>query len=150
MKVLIVVVLGLIAFAIYQAYKASQDESKEARTLKSLPPSVQHVVSQMDATTQTALFNEYETKRKKRSVGYIVWFLLGWHYLYTGKVGLQFAFWFTLGGFGLWWLADLFRMPSIIRSANEQIARQAVQTLHIGATYAIASSGRSPEPTAIA
>jgi TM2 domain-containing membrane protein YozV len=153
MKVIvIVVVLAGIGFAIYQAWKASQTESKEGRALKSLPPSVQHVVAQMDGTTQSALFNEYFQKRRKLSVAYLLWILLGWHYLYCRRVGMQFAFWFTLGGFGIWWFIDLFRMPGIVRGANEQIARQAVQTLHIGATYNLARAagdanpGRAPAP----
>jgi len=55
--------------------------------------------------------------------------------LYTRQVGLQFAFWFTLGGFGIWWLVDLFRMPSIVRGCNEQIAREALQTLALGNAF---------------
>jgi hypothetical protein len=131
-NLIILLVLVGACFAAYNAWKASQEESSEARTVKSLPPSVQHTVAQMDAAAQSAFFNEYESKKKKRSVGYIIWLVCGWHYLYTRKVGLQFAFWFTLGGFGMWWIADLFRMSGIIRSCNEQIAREALQTLAIG------------------
>ena len=129
--ILLLVIVGG-SYAAYLAYKSSQEESSEARTVKSLPPSVQHTVAQMDSLSQNAFFNEYESKKKKRSVAYIIWLLCGWHYLYTKKVGLQFAFWFTFGGVGIWWIADLFRMPGIVRSCNEQIARQALQTLAIG------------------
>lgn len=131
-----ILVIVAAAAAGYQFVRASQEESKEARTVKSLPPSVQHVVAQMDGGTQAAFFNEYDRKKKRKSIGYLAWFFLAWHYLYARKVGMQFAFWFTLGGFGLWWFVDLFRMPSIIRSVNEQMAREALQTLHIGAAFA--------------
>ena len=126
---IVLVVLAAIAYAVYRAYTAAQEESKEVRTIRSLPPSIQHVVSLMDGRSQAALFNEYEQKKKKISVGYILWFIFGFHYLYYSKVGIQFLFWFTGAGLGFWALVDLFRMPSIARSANEQIACQALQAL---------------------
>src|SRR4051794_25807713 len=86
----------------------------------------------MDPSSQMAFFNEYEQKRKSVAVGYLTW-LIGFHYLYARKVGVQFAFWLTAGGFWIWYIADLFRLPAIIRSANEQIARQSLQTLSITA-----------------
>lgn len=132
---LALVVLAGIAFAVYQAMQAAKTESGEARTINSLPPTVRHAVLQLDGASQAALFNEFERKKKKLSVAYIAWFLLGWHYLYVGKVGVQFAFWLTFGGFWVWWFLDLFRMPSIVRGANEQIARQALQTLGVGQAF---------------
>lgn len=132
---LLLAVLAGIGFALYKASEASKQESSEARTVRSLPPSVQHVVLQMDPGAQSALFNEYESKKKRTSIGYIFWLFLGWHYIYARQIGLQFAFWFTLGGFGIWWLVDLFRMPSIIRACNEQVARQALQTLGLGTAF---------------
>lgn len=130
-----VLILGALGVAIYLSVRASRVESVEARTLASLPPSVQHVVARMDGTTQAALFNEYTVKRRKVSVGYLLWWFFGFHYLYAGKVGVQFLYWVTFGGIGIWALADLFRMPSIMRDANEQIARQALQTLHLATAY---------------
>lgn len=137
MKSLIILILFVGgAYAIYKAYTSSQEEAREARTVKALPPSVRHVVAQMDGPSQAAFFNEYEQKKKKKSIAWLMWFVFGWHYIYVGKIGTQFAYWFTFGGFGLWAIADLFRMPSIIQSANDQVARQALQTLQIGASFA--------------
>jgi hypothetical protein len=130
----ILVVAGL-GTAIYSAVKASRTEDAEARTLENLPASVQHVVARMDGTTQAAFFNEYVAARRKVSVGYVLWCFFGFHYLYAHKVGIQFLYWITLGGCGIWALADLFRMPSIMRDANDQIARQALQTLHLATAY---------------
>ncbi len=129
--VLPIIILAIIAFVIYRAVKASKDETSEERTIKSLPPTIQHTVSQMDPMSQNAFFNEFQKKRKKLSVAYVLW-LFGFHYLYLGKVGLFFAYWLTAGGLGIWAIADLFRMPSIVRSANEGNARDALQTLAIG------------------
>ena len=47
--------------------------------------------------------------------------ILGAHYLYLGRVGLQILFWVTLGGFGLWLLIDLFRVPDLVNEYNMPI-----------------------------
>lgn len=131
--IFLIIVVALCAGG-YKAYKANQDETSEARTVNSLPPTVQHTVAQMDTMSQSAFFNEYEKKKRKLAIAYVAWFFIGFHYLYTKKVGVQFAFWATwfIGIGEIWWVVDLFRMPSIVRSCNEGIARDALQTLSIG------------------
>lgn len=52
---------------------------------------------------------------------YIMWFLIGAHYAYLGKWGLQILYWITLGGLGLWALVDLFRIPGMVKDHNEPI-----------------------------
>ncbi len=128
-------VLVLIAFAIFRAVQSSKAENTELGTLQALPPSIQQVVSKMDPETRNVFFREYAQKRKPLYVGYILWFVLSLYYAYYRKVGLQFVFWITGGGFLIWWIIDLFRMPSIARQANEQIARQVLQTLQIGQAF---------------
>jgi hypothetical protein len=144
-KYIVIALLIFAAVAVVRAYTASQQESREARTLRGLPPSVQHVVARMDPQAQAALFNEYDRKRKRTSVGYLLW-LVGFHYLYYSKVGLFFAYFFTWGGLGFWALVDLFRMHSIARSANEQVARQALQTLGIAGFSALPVQQPAPAP----
>src|ERR1700677_1350121 len=135
MKAIGFVFLVGIIIAIVLAVRSSQAESKEGKTIASLPPTVQHAVASMDGPTQAALLNEYYDKRRKSSVGYLLWFIFGTHYLYVKKAGLWIVYFITGGGFGIWALIDLFRMPSIMRDANEQIARQALQTLQIGTSF---------------
>lgn len=144
---LVLLLLLVAAFVAFRVYKSSQEETSESRTIKSLPPSIQHVVGNMDRESQNAFFNEYERKKKKKSIGWIAWLILGWHYLYVAKVGLQFAFWFTAGGLGIWWLVDLFRMPSIVRAANEQIARDTIQTL--GTMSSFGAATENPEQSTV-
>lgn len=131
---LVLIVLVIIGIVAYKAYKANQLETSEERTVKSLPPTVQHTVAQMDTMAQNAFFNEYQKKKKKVAVAYMLW-LIGFHYIYVRKVGLFFAYWITGAGIGFWALADLFRMPSIVRTANEESAREALQTLSIGQQF---------------
>ena len=134
-RYLSIIFLAAVAYAIYSALKANKEENSEVREIKGLPPSVQAAVSSMDESTRNVFFAEYERRKKSIAVSYVAWILLGWHYLYNGKIGMQFAFWFTLGGFGIWWLVDLFRIPAIVRSSREANARQAILTLSAGANF---------------
>jgi TM2 domain-containing membrane protein YozV len=67
-------------------------------------------------------------KFKDVGMAYLLWFFLGAigvHKFYLGRKGLGIAYSLTVGfvGFGL--LYDLFTLPSQVRRANEEIARQA-------------------------
>lgn len=140
MKSLIsLLVLGVIGYALNQAFAASRSETSESKTARKLPATVQHTLVNMPAAAQTAFFAEFDRKRRKVSVGYFAW-IIGFHYLYARKVGVQFLFWFTGGGMLIWWFVDLFRIPSIMRSANEQAAREALATLGISAAFASTSA----------
>jgi len=67
--------------------------------------------------------NKYELQSKIKYTGhaYLFWFLLGAHYAYLGKWGVQLLYWFTLGGLGLWMLIDLFTMQSKVDRHNRPI-----------------------------
>jgi hypothetical protein len=49
-------------------------------------------------------------------VAYVLWFFLGWigiHHLYIGRgIGIWLVSLITFQGLGLWWLVDLFLIPS--------------------------------------
>jgi hypothetical protein len=64
-----------------------------------------------------------------------MWILFGLHYAYNRKIGLQFVYWFTLGGFFIWAFIDLFRMPLIVQGSNSIIAREIANTLALGNTF---------------
>ena len=109
--------------------------TSESRAVHSLPPSVQHAVSQMDPNSQNAFFFEYEGKKKKVPVGIVLVFLIGLHNLYLKKTGRQFLFWLALSTVGLgviWAIVDICRMKKLVMSANEVVAREILQTLAIG------------------
>ena len=134
---LLVVGLALVGVVGFFAHSAHREETREARTVASLPPSVGHVVAQMEPGAQAAFFKEYERFRKKTWLAYLLmWPLFGTHYFYLRKPLLNVLYWFTGAGAGLWGLIDIFRMRSLVREANEQSARQALQTLHTGAVFA--------------
>lgn len=58
---------------------------------------------------------------KSTGTAYLMYWFLGCHYGYVGKWGVQMAYWFTLGGFGMWILIDLFRVGGIVRRYNNKI-----------------------------
>jgi TM2 domain-containing membrane protein YozV len=53
---------------------------------------------------------------------YILWLspfgLVGGHYLYLGQIKMFYLYFFTLGLFGIGWIADFFRIPRVVRDIN--------------------------------
>lgn len=89
---------------------------------------------------------------KSSGTAYLCFFFLGCHYAYLGKWGLQFLYWFTLGGIGIWALVDLFHIPTkvnnhnlIITSQVESIEKKESEESHARnmAMMAAATSNRS-------
>lgn len=62
-----------------------------------------------------------ESKIKSTNTAYLFWFILGSHYAYFGKWGLQILFWLTLGGLGIWALVDFFTMAKKVDKVNRPI-----------------------------
>jgi TM2 domain-containing membrane protein YozV len=60
---------------------------------------------------------------KNKSVGtaYALWLLLGifgGHWFYLGRPGRGVLYFFTLGGFLIGWIVDLFTLPNHVRRIN--------------------------------
>lgn len=51
----------------------------------------------------------------------LLW-LIGSHYLYLDEWGVQILYWATVGGLFLWALADMVRIPAMVRAYNRRIA----------------------------
>ena len=52
---------------------------------------------------------------------YLLWLFLGFmgaHRFYLGRMGTGLVYLFTGGVFGLGWLVDMFRIPSLVRESN--------------------------------
>ncbi len=67
--------------------------------------------------------NKYQLQGKIKSTGVAIffWFLIGAHFAYLDKWGLQLLFWLTIGGLGIWWLIELFLSPGRVATYNEGI-----------------------------
>lgn len=60
---------------------------------------------------------------KTISDAYTLWFpfgLLGFHHYYLGNYACGVIYTFTAGLFGIGWIVDAFRIPSLVRSSNER------------------------------
>jgi hypothetical protein len=90
-----------------------------------LPARIKAIQAKLDPELWETFAREYTKRRKLLLIAYLLWFL-GWHYLYLGKFRLQFAFLSTIGGFFIWGLVDLFRLPSMVARHNEEIARDLI------------------------
>ena len=81
----------------------------------------------MSFTTEDMILIEQRASNEKKSAGaaYLLWFFLGWlsaHRFYLGKpvtAILQIFSYFILIGF-VWWLLDLFLIPSIIEDKMDE------------------------------
>lgn len=81
----------------------------------------------MSFTTEDMILIEQRAANEKKSAGaaYLLWFFLGWlsaHRFYLGKpvtAILQIFSYFILIGF-VWWLIDLFLIPSIIEDRMDE------------------------------
>jgi hypothetical protein len=67
--------------------------------------------------------NKYQLQGNIKSTGVaiIFWFLIGAHFAYLEKWGLQILFWLTIGGLGVWWLIELFLIPGRVATYNAGI-----------------------------
>ncbi|MCX2743115.1 TM2 domain-containing protein [Mangrovivirga sp. M17] len=60
-------------------------------------------------------------KIKSPGVAYLCWFILGCHYAYLGRWGVQILYWLTFGGLGIWAIIDIFLIPSKVERHNREI-----------------------------
>jgi hypothetical protein len=97
----------------------------------SLPAMVRNEMAKLSATKQEEFVQEYRRRAKSSGVAYVLWFLLGWHYVYLRGWGIQFLFWLTAGGLGIWWFIDLFRIPGMVKEYNKNVAIDIMRDLKI-------------------
>ena len=122
-----------------------QDEHRVAKGLVSLnasnlPALVQAQLATFTPLQQQHFWSEYERRAKSTSTGYLLWAACGWHYAYLGMWGWQVVYWLSGGGLAIWMVADLFRVPSLVRARNADIAIQILRDL------AAIQGGQGPAP----
>lgn len=88
---------------------------------KDLPSIVKRELSSMSANEQQEFVEEFTRKSKDIGTAYMLYFI-GFQYSYVRKYGLQVLYFLTIYGLFLWLLIDLFRIPSMIRNYNKDVA----------------------------
>lgn len=117
-----------------------KDNLVSKTVLKSLPIMVQDELNKLDLYQQHAFLDEYNRRKKTKIFAYVLWFLLGWHYGYVGKWGVQllylvtwWSFFCSFNTYGflflfmficvfVWCIVDLFRIPTIINTYNKNLS----------------------------
>ena len=94
-----------------------------------LPAMVRNELAQLTPEKQEEFLEEYKRKAKSTGVAYLLILLCWCHYAYLRHWGIQILFWLTLGGFWVWLVIDLFRIPSLIKSYNQDVAIDALRNL---------------------
>ena len=97
--------------------------------LARLPLIVRDEVPKLPLMQQQAFLEEFRRRSKNVAVAYILWFLLGCHYAYLGRWPLQLLYWVTLGGFLIWALIDLGRIPTMVMNKNNDVALAVLKDL---------------------
>lgn len=95
---------------------------KNNSLLAEIPMIVKSYLRERPQDEIDAFVDEYRRRRKTILTAYLFLPLLGWHYAYLGKWGLQILCWLTLWGLGIWWLVDWIRLPFAVESRNREIA----------------------------
>jgi len=90
--------------------------------MRNYPLIVEGKLRKMTIPERNAFESEFNRRKKSVLVGYLLLILLGWHYAYVRKWGSQLLCFVTLWGLLIWWLIDWFRIPSIIRRYNDDLA----------------------------
>lgn len=81
------------------------------------------------------LNGEMEKKRKSKGAAVALWFFfggIGGHRYYMGDIGYALGMTFTLGGFGIWTLIDVFIFPNRVDQLNDQIENDIINNLGLG------------------
>ena len=99
------------------------------KELNKMPPLTRSAVSGLTDGQRRIFNHEYGQKRYRTPEAYALWLVFGLHYAYLNRWGMQVLFWITAGGFLVWWLVDLFCLPSIVRRKNADVANGIVSTI---------------------
>lgn len=90
---------------------------------------IQKKFRDLNSEQQRIFINEFERKKKSVGVSYLLWFLVGWHYAYLKKWGWLLLYILTAGGFFIWAIIDLFRIPKMIDDYNNNLALEIIKDI---------------------
>ena len=91
-------------------------------TVSELPLLLQKQYNELSPEGQVQFNRDFNSKKRSVGIMYLLWFLLGWHYAYLGRWGMAFLYFFTTGFFIIGIFIDMFRIPSMTRAYNEELA----------------------------
>jgi len=92
---------------------------------------IQKKFRELNSEQQRIFINEFERCKKSAGISYLLWFLVGWHYAYLKKWGWLILYILTVGGFFIWAIIDLFRIPKIVEQYNNDLALDILKDISI-------------------
>lgn len=101
-----------------------------ASLCKQVPDAVLRKIDNMDEAAQLGFAEEFSRNKKSSLVAFLL-VGAGLHYAYLGRVWLTLLFLFTMGGFGIWWLIDIFRVFGLVRERNRSVAIQVLRDIQV-------------------
>ncbi len=98
---------------------------------KHLPPIARNAVGRMDAEQQSVFEETYKRRKRSPVLLLILAIIFPIQHFLEGKVVSGLIFWLTIGGFGVWWLLDIFMVYGRTRRYNEDLATTTVRDMKI-------------------
>jgi hypothetical protein len=95
-----------------------------------VPNAVLRKIDDMDEITQLGFAEEFSKNKKSPLLAFLL-VGFGLHYAYLGRVWLTLLFIFTLGGIGIWWFIDIFRVFGMVRERNRSVAIQVLRDIQV-------------------
>lgn len=102
---------------------------------------IQKKFRELNSEQQRIFVSEFERRKKSVGISYLLWFLLGWHYAYLKKWGWLILYILTAGGFFIWAIIDLFRIPKIVEQYNNDLALEILRDISMRFPDEVRDSG---------
>lgn len=126
-----------IASEIRTSYEQPEQSNAESIPVKigdyeDLPATVRQALQKLPQVLQVEFFEEYRIHSRHVGISYLLWLIpppFSSHYLYIHRWFLQVLYFFSCGGFFIWWLADFFRMPQLVKENNRKTARKLLKKM---------------------
>lgn len=126
-----------IANEIRSSYEQPDDVSKDIIPIErgyydDLPATVRQALLKLPHVLQTEFLEEYRIHFRHLGISYLLWLIpppFSSHYLYIRRWFAQVLYFATIGGFFIWWIADFFRMPQIVKEKNRKTARKLLKKM---------------------
>ncbi len=97
---------------------------------KYMTPALMAELSLLPTNKKMEFLDLYMAQVKSLLWAYIALVLIfPFHYAYQDRWGKQVLFWVTAGGLLVWWIADFFRLPDMIREYNEKLGFRILEKL---------------------
>lgn len=94
--------------------------------LKKLPRTVREELPTLPKEAQQKFMELYAARAKKLFIAYPLLLAYGLHYVYLEETATGIWFWFTVGGFGIWWIINFFTLPGSVHQHNSMAALRTI------------------------